>query len=119
LTELLATSKRIHLQQRKDKNKVYSVHEPGVECISKGNAHKRYEFGCKVSISATSKGGWLTGAKAFRGNPYDGHTLQPAVEQTQRVTGQEPEEAYSARVSAECTLISAAAARSPRAPGSG
>jgi transposase, IS5 family len=41
---------------------VYSVHEPAVECISKGKAHKRYEFGCKVSVAATSRGGWFVGA---------------------------------------------------------
>ena len=85
LTGLLATSKRIHVQQRTDKNKVYSVHEPDVDCISKGKAHKRYEFGCKVSLTATSKGGWFVGAKALPGNPYDGHTLNKAMEQVGRI----------------------------------
>ncbi len=37
LLRLLATSTRIYQQQRHDKNKVYSVHEPDVDCISKGN----------------------------------------------------------------------------------
>jgi len=32
LSELLSTSRRIHAQQRHDKNKVYSVHETHVEC---------------------------------------------------------------------------------------
>ncbi len=31
--------------------KVYSLHAPEVECIGKGNAHRRYEFGVKVSIA--------------------------------------------------------------------
>jgi len=53
---------RIYHQKRKDKNKVYSVHASEVECISKGKSHKRYEFGCKVSVAATSKGAVL----AFR-----------------------------------------------------
>ncbi|EMN00791.1 hypothetical protein LEP1GSC035_1028 [Leptospira noguchii str. 2007001578] len=26
-----------------------------MECISKGKSHKRYEFGCKVSLVTTSK----------------------------------------------------------------
>jgi len=69
LNKLLAISSRIHKQQKKDKNKVYSVHAPEVECISKGKAHKRYEFGCKVSVAATSKGGWFLGAMAVHGNP--------------------------------------------------
>jgi IS5 family transposase len=86
LDQLLDISTKIFKQQRHDKNKVYSVHAPEVECISKGKAHKRYEFGCKVSVAATSKGGWFVGAMAKHGNPYDGHTLSEALEQVQRIT---------------------------------
>jgi IS5 family transposase len=85
LEQLLDISTRIHDQQRNDKNKVYSVHASEVECISKGKAHKRYEFGCKVSLAATSKGGWFVGAMAVHGNPYDGHTLSDTIEQVERV----------------------------------
>jgi transposase, IS5 family len=85
LRELIAITRRIHEQERNDKGKVYSVHEPHVECISKGKAHKRYEFGCKVSVAATSKGGWFVGAKAMHGNPYDGHTLTETLEQVGRI----------------------------------
>ena len=93
LERLLEVSTRIHRQQRKDKNKVYSVHAPEVECISKGKAHKRYEFGCKVSVAATSKGGWFIGAMAVHGNPYDGHTLSEALEQIERIT-KKPEHVF-------------------------
>jgi IS5 family transposase len=93
LDRLLDISTRIFRQQRKDKNKVYSVHAPEVECISKGKAHKRYEFGCKVSVAATSKGGWFVGAMAVHGNPYDGHTLSEALEQVERIA-QKPEHAF-------------------------
>jgi transposase, IS5 family len=75
LFKLLATARRIYGQQRRDKNKVYSVHEPEVECTAKGKAGKPYEFGNKVSVAVTSRGGWFVGAKSFTGNPYDGHTL--------------------------------------------
>lgn len=85
---LLKTAQRILTQQRQDKQKVYSVHEPLVECISKGKAHKRYEFGCKVSVAATSRGGWFVGAKAIHGNPYDGHTLTEALSQVERIAGE-------------------------------
>lgn len=85
LESLLDIGKRIFKQQRHDKNKIYSVHEPHVECISKGKAHKRYEFGCKVSVAATSRGGWFVGAMAVHNNPYDGHTLTEALNQVQRV----------------------------------
>jgi IS5 family transposase len=85
LRSLLETSKRIFTQQRQDKNKVYSVHEPDVECISKGKAHKRYEFGSKVSVATTSRGGWFVGAQVFHGNPYDGHTLSATLEQVTKL----------------------------------
>ena len=67
-------------QTRKGKNKLYSVHEPHVECICKGKAHKRYEFGCKVGFVSTSKEGFILSATAFHGNPYDGHTLQQTLD---------------------------------------
>ena len=85
LDQLLDISTRIFKQRRKDKNKVYSVHAPEVECISKGKAHKGYEFGCKVSVAATSRGGWFVGAMGLHGNPYDGHTLSDALEQVERI----------------------------------
>lgn len=55
LARLLELAQRIHQQQRKDHGKVYSVQAPEVECIAKGKAHKRYEFGVKVGIVSTSK----------------------------------------------------------------
>ncbi len=67
--------------------------ESQVECISKGKAHKRYEFGCKVSVAATGKGGWFDGAKAVHGNPCDGHTLKEALGQVERIA-QCPEYAF-------------------------
>ena len=87
LKELMNVSCRIFEQKRKDKGKVYSVHAPEVECISKGKAHKRYEFGCKVSVAATSRGGWFVGSMAVHGNPYDGHTLSDTMEQVSRIIG--------------------------------
>jgi len=41
---------RVLSQNRKSKNKVYSLHEPDVVCISKGKEHKQYEFGNKVLL---------------------------------------------------------------------
>ena len=72
-------------QNRKSKNKIYSLHEPDVVCISKGKEHKKYEFGNKVSI-LRSWSGLILGACSFR-NEYDGHTIQKTLEQTQRMTG--------------------------------
>jgi hypothetical protein len=38
------------IQKPKDKKKLYSLHEPAVDCISKGKAHKRYEFGTTYAL---------------------------------------------------------------------
>ena len=86
-SESLALAHRILSQRRQGKNKLYSMHAPEVECISKGKAHKKYEFGCKVSVAATSKECFIVGMKACHGNPYDGHTLMEAVMQTERIAG--------------------------------
>ncbi len=86
LQHLLRLSQRLYQQKRNDRHKLYSLHAPEVSCISKGKVHKKYEFGCKVSVAVTSKGGWVIGAKAFHGNPYDGHTLQEALEQVDRLS---------------------------------
>ena len=83
---MLSLARRIHTQRRQDKNKVYSVHAPEVECIAKGKAHKRYEFGNKVGFITTSREGFILAAKAFHGNPYDGHTLKACLDQAERVS---------------------------------
>ena len=83
----LALAERLLNQQRHDKNKLYSVHEPKVRCIAKGKAHKRYEFGAKASLVTTSKGNWLIGAQHLDDNPYDGHTLERALTQSESITG--------------------------------
>jgi transposase, IS5 family len=90
LRELVAMAERLLAQTRSSKNKLYSVHAPEVECLSKGKVHKRYEFGCKVSVATTSKSNWIVGTQALHGNPYDGHTLGGAIGQAERLSGQTP-----------------------------
>ena len=86
LEELQQLCERLHTQQRTDKKKLYSLHEPEVMCISKGKAYKRYEFGQKVSVTTTNRGNWIVGINLFEGNPYDGHTPAKAIATTERVT---------------------------------
>lgn len=75
MNELLLLAKRLKSQQKNSKDKVYAVHAPEVACIAKGKARNPYEFGAKVSIAVTAKDSWVVGARTFKGNPYDGHTL--------------------------------------------
>lgn len=97
MLHLLEISQRIADQQKTSKNKVYSVWAPEVECISKGKAHKRYEFGGKVSLVTTSRKNWVVGVKAFHNNPYDGHTLREAIDQAKSITGYEPQNVFCDR----------------------
>jgi len=92
LRELVAMAERLLEQTRTSKNKIYSVHAPEVECLAKGKAHKRYEFGCKASVATTSKSNWVVGTHALHGNPYDGHTLRGAIAQVERLTGHSPQD---------------------------
>src|SRR6056297_1977128 len=41
----IALALRLQRQKPKDKRKLYALHEPDVDCISKGKARVRYEFG--------------------------------------------------------------------------
>ena len=94
LEKLLQTAHRIHLQEKHDKDKIYSVHEPEVHCIAKGKAGKQYEFGNKVSVAVNSRGGWFVGAQSFTGNPYDGHTLATQIEQVENLIGNKVSEVH-------------------------
>jgi IS5 family transposase len=84
--ELLTLCERLHEQKIKSKNKVYSMHEADVQCISKGKAHKRYEFGGKVTVATTNKNNWVICSDALEGNPYDGHTLADAIKSIESLT---------------------------------
>ena len=95
LTLWLERAERIRTQQRHTKNKLYALHAPEVECISKGKARNPYEFGVKVSLAVTHKQGLMVGARSFPGNPYDGHVLSAQLEQTVNLlqdTGRAPKQ---------------------------
>ncbi len=70
---------------------VYALHEPEVDCISKGKARIRYEFGCKVSVATTLDEGFVVGMRSFPGNPYDGHTLKETLGQVEILTDKRPD----------------------------
>lgn len=82
---------RVLAQKRDDKAKLYALHAPEVECIGKGKARTRYEFGVKTSIAVTNArtagGQFIIGMQALPGSPYDGHTLSGQIEQVERLTG--------------------------------
>jgi IS5 family transposase len=85
IAKLALVSQLLH-QQPKGGNKIYALHETEVNCVSKGKARVRYEFGCKVSVATTLDEGIVVGMRSFAGNPYDGHTLKEALEQVAILT---------------------------------
>jgi transposase, IS5 family len=78
----LKRGQRIRRQQRSNKNKLYALLAPEVECISKGKARKTCGFGVKVSLPVTHLQSLMVGARSFPGNPFDGHTLAAQLEQS-------------------------------------
>lgn len=98
-------------QQRTDKNKIYSLHEPEVACIIKGKVAKKYEFGSKAAIALTKDTNLIVGVASFRGNPHDSYTLEDTLQAVERTTGQRPREGicdrgYRGKVKVGTTQIS-------------
>ena len=85
--EQLIIFNRVITQQKQDKNKIYSLHEPFTCCIAKGKAHKKFEFGSKVSFAVVPGVNIIVGIKNFNGNPNDTTTLQPALDNVEKISG--------------------------------
>ena len=94
LAAVLELAERIRSQQPRDSKKLYSWHEPEVQCISKGKARQRYEFGQKVALATTNRSNWIVAAQLMKNNPYDGHTLAATLETVESVTGVSVTDAY-------------------------
>ncbi len=68
MEQRIALVTRLLRQTPKSAGKLYALHEPEVDCISKGKARIRYRFGCKVSIATTLAGGFVVGMRSMPGN---------------------------------------------------
>jgi IS5 family transposase len=81
--EELALYLRAVNQQQSDKEKIYSLHKPHTKCIAKGKAHKKYEFGNKIGLITGGKKGKkiVLAIKGFTENLFDGHTIEPLLQQ--------------------------------------
>jgi IS5 family transposase len=84
-------------QQKNSKNKIYSLHEPDVYCMSKGKDHKKYEFGAKASVVVTKNSGIVVGAVSHAKNVHDSKTLIEAISQTFELRGSCPKVAICDR----------------------
>jgi IS5 family transposase len=83
---LIDAAQKLLLQERNTPNKIYSLHELGVQCIGKGKERIRYEFGNKAAIVVTNNRNWIVNVEDLPGNPYDGHTLDRSIVGTEKIT---------------------------------
>lgn len=93
----LALCRQVINQERQDKNKIYSLHEPQVCCIAKGKEHKKYEFGAKAAVAMTKTNCIIVGVKSFSRNEYDGDTLKSVLPQVEKVRGKSAQRALCDR----------------------
>ena len=94
LANAIALVTRLLNQKKHSKDKIYSLHAPEVRCIAKGKAHKKYEFGNKVSVSTTINHHIVVGIHAFYENHYDEITLSDSLFQIRDVMGLWAKNAY-------------------------
>ena len=86
--------KKVLVQTRKSKDKIYSLHEADVCCIAKGKAHKKYEYGNKSSVGLGQKSGIILSAISFKSNVYDGNTLEDVISQIKDLLDYYPKNAW-------------------------
>ncbi len=89
--------KKVLLQSRSDKNKIYSLHEPEVKCYTKGKEHKKFEFGSKAAILVTQNTNVIVGAICFNENIHDSKTLPKAIDQYEKLLDKKPKEIFADR----------------------
>jgi IS5 family transposase len=92
--EPLSRAHQLLNQTRQSKNKLLSWHAPEVEVIGKGKVAQPWEFGVKVSLAVTNREQFIVGARSMPNNPYDGHTLEEALEQASIISGVRAKRCY-------------------------
>jgi len=65
-----------------------------VKCYSKGKDHKKFEFGSKASIIVDQSSGIIMGAINFTETLHDSKTIPEALEQYERLNGEQPKEVF-------------------------
>lgn len=79
--------KEILHRQEEGCQKIYSTHEPETKCHSKGKAHKKYEYGNKVSVASTKTSNIVVSVVSFVENIHDSKTIEPTLEIHKEMTG--------------------------------
>jgi len=83
---LIDIANKLLIQEKHTPHKIYSLHEPEVQCIAKGKARIRYEFGQKAAVVKTNSRNWVVNVEDLADNPYDGHTLDRSISGAEQMT---------------------------------
>lgn len=78
-SERFSLYEKVLKQQKKDKNKIYSLHEPDVYCVGKGKDHKPFEYGRKASVVSTLDSQIIIGVASHDTHEHDSKTLDTAI----------------------------------------
>lgn len=84
---MLAFAEKIHIQTREISEKSYRVYKTDVQCIAKGKAGERYEFGNKLSLAVTSKQSWVIGNLSLEGCTSDRNKLRKQICRVRSIVG--------------------------------
>ena len=107
---------RVLNQKKHDKDKLYSLHKPFTSCISKGKAHKKYEFGNKVGIMVNPKDLVILGVESYTGNPHDSKTIEPLLKQLEKNLEYQPAEVIYDRGGRGASEINGVKISTPKPP---
>ena len=103
-------------QKKEDKNKIYSLHKPFTSCISKGKAHKKYEFGNKIGLMTNPMELVVLAVESYEGNPHDSKTIEPLLDQMEENLEYLPEEVIYDRGGRGKTEIKGVKISTPKPP---
>ena len=84
----MARASRIHARKAGERDRFHAVHAPEADCIGKGKARARYEFGVKASFAtcARAAGGQVVpGALTLPGTPHDRQSLAARLDRVARI----------------------------------
>jgi IS5 family transposase len=79
-------------QAKNDSNKIYSLVEPQIYCISKGKESKKYEFGTKVSVVIGFKNNVIYHIESHDNNLHDSKTIPIVTDHIKEIYGVVPKE---------------------------
>ncbi len=103
-------------QKKGDKDKIYSLHKSFTSCISKGKAHKKYEFGNKIGLMLNPRELVILGVESYSGNPHDSKTIEPLLNQIKKNIDYQPEEVIYDRGGRGIPEIKGVKISTPKAP---